>query len=242
MTTYSETGNAKNTANLRKLITACQGYGAKYNPARTELTITALLTQADTCDAALQAVRNAVQAEKDAINNRNLVFKALGKLATRIINGLAAYNSPANVLDNARSLVSQLSGKRVGKVKAGKDGADAPTISVSKMSYDMRVDTFDKIVALVATQINYIPNEVEMQLTALQAHAQSLRNLNQAALDTQNIAQNARINRDKIMYSDADCLFDIASNVKNYVKYLYGATSPEFKQIRGINFINQASK
>ena len=242
MTTYSETGNAKNTANLRKLITACQGYGAKYNPARTELTITALLVQADSCDSALQIVRDAVQAEKDAISNRNLTFKALGKLATRIINGLAAYNSPANVLDNARSLVTQLSGKRVGKAKVNKDGADTATISVSKMSYDMRVDTFDKLVALVATQATYTPNEVEMQLTALRAHAQNLRDLNQATLDAQNVVQNARINRDKLMYSDAGCLFDIASNVKNYVKYLYGATSPEFKQIRGINFINQVGK
>lgn len=47
---------------------------------------------------------------------------------------------------------------------------------------------------------------------------------------------NARITRDTILYSDDTGLIDIASDVKKYVKAIFGASSPQFKQISGIKF------
>lgn len=40
----SETGHAKNIANLQDLISFCRGYGEKYNPVKEELKITGLET------------------------------------------------------------------------------------------------------------------------------------------------------------------------------------------------------
>ena len=240
--TVSETGHAKNTANFRQIIIACKGYGTAYNPARTELTLAALDAQADVCDAQLDAVRSAVQAEKDALSSRDVVFKDLSKYATRIINALAAFNQPDNVMQDARSLVNKLTGRRSGKVKATGAGTPVKTISVSQMSFDMRIDTFEKLAKLVNALSNYNPNEVEVQAATLTAHAAVLRALNQTAANATNAAENARILRDKALYTDLDSMYSVAANVKNYAKYLFGATSPEFKLISKISVENRAKK
>lgn len=241
MATIQETGHAKNTANFRQIITACKGFGTKYNPARAELLIAALETQADACDACLDAVRTAVQVEKDATNARETEFKALAKYGTRIINALAFFNVPANVMQDARGLINKLTGKRTGKVKANADGTMPNTISVSQMSVDMRVDTFEKLAKLVAAQTNYNPNEVEVQAVTVTAYAATLRTLNQNVLTARNNTSNARIARDKALYTDPNSLFNVAGNIKNYIKYVYEAKSPEFKQVSKVAFTNRTS-
>jgi hypothetical protein len=240
--TVSETGHAKNTANFRQIITTCRGYGTTYNPARTELTLTALDAQADVCDAMLDAVRSAVQVEKDAISNRDVVFKDLSKYATRIINALAAFNQPDNVMQDARSLVNKLTGRRSGKVKTTSTGAPIKTISVSQMSFDMRIDNFEKVAKLVSSLTNYNPNEVEVQAATITAHVAMLRALNQTAANATNAVENARILRDKALYTDTDSMYNVAANIKNYAKYLFGATSPEFKLISNVAVTNKAKK
>ena len=47
---------------------------------------------------------------------------------------------------------------------------------------------------------------------------------------------NKLIERDQILYADGTGLYTIAQNVKKYVKSLYGATSPEYKNVSGIEF------
>jgi hypothetical protein len=239
MATTTETGHAKNTANFRQLITVCKGLGTKYNPARPELLIAALEAQADLCDTCLDAVRTTVQAEKDATNARETEFKALARYGTRIINALAFFNAPDNVMQDARGLINKLSGRRTGKVKANADGTMPNTISVSQMSMDMRVDTFEKIAKLVAAQPNYNPNEVEVQSATITAYATTLRTLNQTVLTARNNTSNARIARNKALYTDPNSLFNVANNIKSYVKYVYDAKSPEYKQVSKIAFSNK---
>lgn len=47
---------------------------------------------------------------------------------------------------------------------------------------------------------------------------------------------NARITRNAELYADDTGLVDRAGLVKKYVKSLYGADSPQFKQISGLEF------
>jgi hypothetical protein len=240
MATTSETGHAKNTANFRQLNTACKGLGPTFNPARPELATSELDAQADACDACLDAVRTAVQAEKDATNAREIEFKLLARYGTRIINALAFFNAPSNVMQDARGLINKLTGKRTGKIKPNPDGTMPNTISVSQMSVDMRVDTFEKLAKLIAAQPYYMPNEVEVQSATIIAYATTLRNLNQAVLTARNNTENARIARNKALYTDPNSLFNVAASIKNYIKYVYDAKSPEYKQISKIAFTNRA--
>lgn len=52
MKSISETGHAKNVANLEDLISFCEGYGTTYNPSKSSITLVALkelFTDAQTC-------------------------------------------------------------------------------------------------------------------------------------------------------------------------------------------------
>jgi len=47
---------------------------------------------------------------------------------------------------------------------------------------------------------------------------------------------NSRIARDKTLYKLDTGLTDTAAEVKKYVKAIFGASSPEFAQVKGIQF------
>ncbi|WP_205618080.1 hypothetical protein [Aequorivita vladivostokensis] len=49
---------------------------------------------------------------------------------------------------------------------------------------------------------------------------------------------NARLERNRILYQENTGLVDTALDIKKYVKSLFGASSPEYNQIRGIKFKN----
>jgi len=47
------------------------------------------------------------------------------------------------------------------------------------------------------------------------------------------------INRNTILYDESTGLYEISQNVKKYVKSVYGASSPEFKNVSKIRFTNK---
>jgi hypothetical protein len=50
------------------------------------------------------------------------------------------------------------------------------------------------------------------------------------------VVSNARIARDKALYAETTGVLDVAQDVKQYVKSLFGATSPQYKQVSGLKF------
>lgn len=56
MANYSETGHAKNVANLQDLIAFITGYGATYNPTKTALKLATLQTLNATANTVLTDV------------------------------------------------------------------------------------------------------------------------------------------------------------------------------------------
>lgn len=58
----------------------------------------------------------------------------------------------------------------------------------------------------------------------------------QAVDQTEAELNNKLIERDQLFYADGTGLYDIAQNVKKYVKSIYGATSPEYTTVSAIKF------
>jgi hypothetical protein len=48
---------------------------------------------------------------------------------------------------------------------------------------------------------------------------------------------NARISRNDVLYKENIGLVDIAFDTKVYIKSVFGASSPQFKQVSKLNFI-----
>ena len=84
-------------------------------------------------------------------------------------------------------------------------------------------------------------NSIEAGTTnaaALQTLLADFKTKNEAVKNTQMLLSNARISRNKYFYDKENGLVKVAANVKKYVKSVFGAASPEYKQVSGLSFTN----
>lgn len=240
MPTTSETGHAKNVANFEALISFCTGYGAAYNPSKASIKLTALSALLTSANASLTAVNTALAPYGAALNAREAAFAPLSKLVTRIINALDASNVSKQVVSDAKTIARKIQGRRASQPVP--DDPNTPedesqkSISASQMSFDNRIQNFEQLVQLLTAQTGYAPNENDLKVTTLATLLATLKTKNTEAITALAPLSNTRLSRNNILYAAETGLVDIAAEVKKYVKSLYGATSPQFKQISGIKF------
>jgi len=77
---------------------------------------------------------------------------------------------------------------------------------------------------------------VEIEHVSINTFSTTLKNANTAVTNAATPLSNSRITRDNSMYATDTGLVDLAALVKKYVKSLYGADSPQFQQISGLEF------
>lgn len=155
-------------------------------------------------------------------------------MVTRVINALIAQKAPDTVIKDAKTIARKLNGKRATDTKG--DTIEDNTISVSQQSYDKLVDNFEELIVLAQTETLYNPNEEGLKTIALQTILDELTTANTSVKNTYVPYSNAMIARNKELYEDKTGLVDLAQEVKSYVKSAFGASSPEYRQISGIEF------
>jgi len=104
------------------------------------------------------------------------------------------------------------------------------------LSFDSRLDNLDKLIKLLESIPVYKPNEADLNVTGLTALITDLIAKNSEVIATTTLLSNARISRDAILYKADSGMVDVALAVKNYVKSLYGSTSPQYKQVSVLEF------
>lgn len=243
MTSTSETGHAKNVANFNELISFVSGYGEAYNPSKASIKLTALQTLLADAMSAMDAVNAAMPAYSNAVSAREAAFEPLNKLITRVMNAVKASDISPQVEESVKSLVRKIQGTRATakKTDAQKaamtaEGKEVKEISSSQMSYENRLDNFDKLIQLLSSIELYAPNEPELKITALTELYNDLKDKNKAVVNTATPLSNARIARNNIFYKADTGLMDIAADVKTYIKSLFGASSPQYKQVSKLEF------
>jgi hypothetical protein len=243
MASTSETGHAKNVANFDDLISFVAGYGTTYNPSKATIKLTALQTLSTSAKSAINAVNTTLPAYNNAVAAREAAFEPLSKLITRVMNALKATDTTEQVDESAKTLARKIQGTRATAKKTEKEiaaataeGKETKEISSSQMSYDSRLDNFDKLIKLLTSVTLYAPNEVDLKVTALTNLYNDLKAKNSAVVNATTPLSNARIARNDILYKTNTGLVDIAFDTKTYIKSLYGATSPQYKQVSKLEF------
>ena len=233
-----ETGHAKNVANFEDLISFITSYGVTYNPTKVSIKLATLNTQFTQAKTDITTVTNKTVAFNNATNARVLLFDAIRPLSTRLVNAFSTTDATTEMVKDAKSINRKLQGKRAKAIPTPTDPATPPpsTISTSQQSYDQLIEHFNKLVELLKTETSYAPNETDLKVVTLTAQLAGLKTANTNVSNAYTAVSNARIARDKTLYKDKTGLVDIAGDVKNYVKALYGATAPEYKQIGKIKF------
>lgn len=244
MASTNETGHAKNVANLEVLIGYCTSYGPTYNPSKASIKLAALSTLHTNAQAALASLKTAKTAYDNATNARETSAAPVKKLCTKIVNALAATDASKLTVDDAKAINMKIQGRRVNGKTAAKqpeesaEPASENNISVSQQSFDNLIDNFAKLTQTLTAEPLYKPNEVELQVATLNTMLTDLKNKNKAVITATANLSNARIARDKILYAEGAGIHDAALSVKQYIKSLFGPTSPQYKQVRGIKFAN----
>ncbi len=243
MTSKTETGHAKNVANFDDLISFVTAYGATYNPSKAAIKLTALQTLSTNAKNAISAVNATMPALSNAIAAREVAFEPLNKLITRVSNAIKATDTTKQVDENVKTLVRKIQGTRAKpkateaeKAAAAAEGKVIKEISSSQMSFDSRLDHFDKLIKLLTSLTLYAPNEAELKVTALTALYNDLKTKNTAVVNATAPLSNARITRNDILYKPNTGLVDIAIDTKTYIKSVFGASSPQYKQVSGLEF------
>ena len=243
MATFIETGHAKNVANFEQLTSFIAGFGTAYNPSKASIKLAAMQTVLTNAKAVVNVVNASIPANKNAISARETAFVPLSKLITRVSNSVNSIDVSEQVKESVKTLTRKLQGKRAEAKKTedelkalAEEGKETKNVSSSQMSYDSRLDSFDKLIKLLASIPQYAPNEADLKVTALTTLYNDLKTKNTAVITTQVPLSNARITRNDLLYKPNTGLIDIALDSKMYIKSAFGATSPQYKQISKLQF------
>jgi hypothetical protein len=186
----------------------------------------------------------------NAVNQRQIIFATIPPFATRLVNALAATNATDEKVENAKSINRKIQGgSKATTTPASTEPTDPnnPTPparhnSTSKQSTDGQIEEITKLIELVKAESSYSPNEDDLKPTGLDALLINLSNSNTEVINTSTALSNARIARDKFLYTEDTGLVSVALDVKKYIKSVFGASSLEYKQVTSIPFKNTGAE
>jgi hypothetical protein len=241
MKNFKETGHTKNLANFEKLVSFVSAYGTEYKPTKTSISPEALQTLLSESRRALSDVNLAFPAYSNAVAARDVAFKPLNKLATRVINALRAVDTSQQVDDNVRTLTRRIQGVRAKprmseekKTALEAEGKIIVEHSATQNGFDNRLENLDRLIKLLSSIPLYNPNENDLKVENLTVLHQDLTAKNTAVIAAYVPLSNVRITRNIYFYKPDTGLVDTAIAVKAYVKSIFGSDSPKFLQVSGL--------
>jgi hypothetical protein len=244
MPSTQETGHTKNVNNALQLIEYSQGFGTKYNPTTEALKITNLTAQQSACETSVKTASKATKVFDDLVDERMIAFDPLQPYATQIVNAFSVIGLPQDTVNGAIEINRKIQGKRATPKKdknsttteTPTDGNTGGSSSASQQSYDNYVTHFGDLIDWVELQPTYNPNEPELKVAAMKAYLDKIDKANKAVIAGIVPYKNALAERDEWLYAEKTGLVDTALAVKTYIKSVFKANSPQYKQVSGIPF------
>ena len=226
MTKFSEIGHAKNVANFSEIIDFCKSYGSDYNPSKESIQIPNLETLLINSQTAINNVTENLIEFTNATSTRQNTFNPLKKLFTKITNAVAVTDATKNTIEDTKSINKKIQGIRI----------TPKNNTTSQQSYDQKIEHTNKMITLLKTIPSYNPNEKELQITTLETLLQDMKNANDLVTKTYVNLSNSRIKRNQTLYQENTGLYNIVTEIKKYIKSVFGANSPQHKQITRMKF------
>ena len=217
MSTFFETGHAKNVANLLKLNQQIATYGLTYNPSNNSIKATVLATLYNTANTKLTTVNNLFTTWKNATNARELAFDPLAKQATQILASLQSLGIAQQTIDDFAFQTQKFrsSGSKLTKADSGivdttpveklpsepVEIIETKTNSTSQQSFDSKLQHLEKMLLILQSIASYNPNEVAYKVATIQTQLTNLIALNNAANTSYANVKSTRIDRNTFFYA-----------------------------------------
>ncbi len=237
---HSNSGHLGNLRSFDELLNAVKGFPTGYNPSKNEFQINALEAKSVQGHKQIENLNVISSAYKSAVEHRTVIFASFQNLITSIFNFVKSTDASDEAVENVAQIIRKLKGQRAGTKVIPPAVGDHPQvpvqISVSQLSYNERQNNFDRLIRQLETIPQYIPNESNLTLASLRDYYNTLNTANNAVLKSENDLSNARITRNKEFYDPQTGLVEIGRGDKLYIKAVFGASSPQYRQVSGISF------
>jgi len=243
MKTSIGSGHEQNVTNFNTEISCILTFGPQYNPSVTALTLPELSRLYQQGVDVNKTSKNNEIALDNATAARANKFEGFDDKVTRIINAVRICGTTPQVIDQAESIVRELRAKRAGSKLTDEElaaekakGNTVRQVTLHKGTFDRKVVNFEKLIQLLITIPSYRPNEQDLSVNALNSSLTEYKALNDAVVTAQAAFEASDIVRRALLYTEGSGLIDVALAAKQYVKSVFGAASPQYKQISNIPF------
>ena len=235
MASVSETGHNKNVANFSTAYQVLEEMGALYSPSNANLKLSNLDPIRTSLQNAITDINIKKPIYRNAVSARENAIGPLGKLITRVSSYTQSIDIAATDKENIANLAKKIRGDQKPK-KVNAETSETETISTSQMSYDSRIANLNSFITQLASHSQYEPNEIEIQITSLQAFHTNLVTLSQAVNASGNALITARKNRNDILYYNQINAIQLIKDIKSYLKSFGEAGKPYYKAILKLQF------
>ncbi len=234
MASSSETGHAKNIANLLALNEVNGGFGTSYAPSNPLLALEAMIEQHTFCADKQSEVNTQSGIFKPLVNARIIEFKTLKPLVRKVRSAAKTCGGSDEWVADVNTLVTKVLGERASA--ATPVPGDPAGTSASQQSFDNTVNNFQALIAVLTNEPLYAPNEVPLKIVTLTAKHVSMNTKNNAVKAGVVPYNNSIIARNIALYTTKTGLCDVGQNSKEYVRSTFGFSSPQFKLVVKFKF------
>ncbi len=228
----------KNMQSFTRLIGYCTGYGGKYNPGRQTLQVENLQVQLEAVRQALEEVKVTKVHFYNEVNARRQAFDELPKQAASVIRTLKSFGASEETMADARLYYRSILGRKLTVKPIEKAGEAVEPIPVRRsqlqLAYVNKVDWFAQLVQTASTHPSYRPNEPALSIEGLNSKVVELQAFNQRVDDARVKWKNACLKRDKLIKGKDESVMMTTRAVKDYLGAIFGFSSPEYGQVKGI--------
>jgi len=209
-----------------KLTGICTGLGGAYNPGQQNLQVQALTTIQFNAQQVMDEVKVAKTVYDNITNQRELAFRDVQSLGSRICYLLRSCGAHPLTLIDAQTSFRLLRGYRKYRAPEPKPlEGDEPADSKRRgnpRGYASQLDYFAQLVETATAEPNYNPNEPELSVEGLQQKVLALRSLNELVMKAERKLKQLRQQRREIFYDGPDSLVTTGRAVKHYLRGVFG--------------------
>ncbi len=230
----------KNVEAFGKLTGICTGYGGKFKPGNPHLQAHVMSALMNNARQVMSEVQSAKTDYDNATNTRELAFKDIQRLGTRIISALKSNGAGKLTIEDAQAIVRTFYGRK----KEAQPSNDPPaTVETQKkkrrargLDYVTLADHFAKLVTTVSAEPRYHINEIEFTVDNLWSLSSTLVALNVQVNGATAKLNSARNKRNDLLYGREGNLVESGMAAKHYVRTVFGPKSDEYSEIKKIRF------
>ncbi len=242
-----DSGHETNVTNFDEFVKRIDKLGAKFNPARAIIKLDFLKNLLLQAQLALTVLDKAHSDMTKAITARARVFDELDKLVTRVSNAAASLDILPETIVKITKQVNKYRSKRINAIDEPEIDPTAETTveeerrrnSVAQGSMNNRIKNFKRLITMVKAEENYLPNELDLTVEALESMLNEVRTRNDVAQNAKIDFNSALENRDNILYGTEQGLIKCVRVTKKYARSAFGPSSKEFKRLSSLKFKDQ---